>query len=89
MNQIAMNGQDYDRLLSDLKAHITKEISGIKNIVVEKPLTYQGAADYLGIHVNTLYKRIRTGHYPSSIVHKDDGTVHFFASELYQFIKKS
>ena len=89
MNQIAMNGAEYDRLLNDIKAHITNEVKSIKGMMVEKPMTYQEAADFLNIHVNTLYKRIREGNIPSTLVHKTNGSVYFFPSELHQFIKKS
>jgi excisionase family DNA binding protein len=82
-----MTGPDYDRLLNDLKAHITQEIKTLKNIVIEKPINYDEAAKYLGIAKSTLYQRLRTGHYPPSIAHNDGGSVHFFASELQQFIK--
>ena len=89
MEQVIMSGQSFDKLLNDLKAHITEEIKTMKNVVIEKPLTYQGAADYLGIHTSTLFKRIREGKIPSSVVHKTDGSVYFLPSELHQLIKNS
>jgi hypothetical protein len=42
---ISMNGRDYDSMLKEIKAHISQEIKSIKNIVVERPLDYQGAAE--------------------------------------------
>jgi excisionase family DNA binding protein len=90
MNQVLLKtNPDHDRLVNELKAHITEELKSIKSFVVEKPMTYQDAAKYLSISTRQLYRKIKAGRIPPSIVHRDDGTVYFLPSELHEHIKKS
>lgn len=57
--------------------------------LIEKPLSVKETADYLGIHQNTIYKRIKSGDLPTSLIHRMNGSVYFFASELHDHIKRS
>ena len=74
---------------AEMRTVIAQEIGKLKDFVVERPLSVkEAAADYMGIHEDTLYKWISTGEVPPSIVHKTTGGRYFFfPSELHAFIK--
>jgi excisionase family DNA binding protein len=86
---VILTPNEFDRLISEVKSHLSKQVEGIKGTIIEKPMCVKQACEYLGIHENTLYKRMRSGVIPPGVVHRVDGTLYFFASELFQFIKKS
>jgi excisionase family DNA binding protein len=74
-------------LMRELKAHITDQL---KDAIIETPICAKKAArEYLGIHPNTIYKWIEAGHLPAKLIHRINGNVYFFASELRDFIKES
>lgn len=73
-------------IINELKAHISKELQGA---VIEKPMCAKQAAEYLGIHENTIYKRIKNRDIPTELIHRMNGSVYFFASELRDYIKNS
>jgi hypothetical protein len=86
---IILTPNDFERLVVELKEHLSKEIQSIKDRSIEKPICRKEAAAYLGIHVDTLDRRIENSKIPASVVHQIDGQRVFFKSELYDFVKKS
>lgn len=74
-------------ILAELKQHIANEIKNMA--IVERPLCAKAAADYLLIHENTLYRRMKSGEIPESVIHRTGGSVYFFPSELRDYLKKS
>jgi predicted DNA-binding transcriptional regulator AlpA len=74
-------------IMAELKEHLANEL---KNLAfVERPMCAKQAADYLLIHENTLYRRMKTGQIPARVIHRTGGSVYFFPSELKDYIKKS
>jgi excisionase family DNA binding protein len=86
---IILTPDNFERFTSEMREHITKQVETIKGSVIEKPMCVKEAADYLRIAERTLYARIQSGAIPSNLVHRVDGSVYFFPSELCQFIKKN
>ena len=83
---IIFNPDDFRRFLTELKEIARTELKGY---VVEEPFTAKEAASYLNITEKTLWERIRKGKVPSDLIHRNVGSVYFFASELHQYIKES
>lgn len=55
------------------------------DLATEEPLTCcKDAAKFLGLHVNTLYRRMKEGKIP---FHTDGGKEYFYRSELNTYIK--
>jgi excisionase family DNA binding protein len=79
---------EFERFIAEVNKTLTREVEKIKGSVIEKPMTIKEAADYLRIHENTLFKRIRDGVIPPELVHRVDGTAYFLPSELHRFIKQ-
>lgn len=84
-----MSGTNIDKLVNELKAHITEEIKSIKTLVVEKPMNYDEAAKYLGVSRRQLYRKVAAGKIPTGIVHRVNRMVYFLPSELHDHIKRS
>jgi excisionase family DNA binding protein len=85
--EIHLNNElSIESLINELKAHISKELVCA---VIEKPMCVKQAAEYLGIHENTVYKWIKSKHLPVELIHRVNGCVYFFPSELRDFIKRS
>jgi hypothetical protein len=77
---------DFERLLTSLRQEV-RDLALVKK--EEKPLTKKEAADHLRIGRTALDNRINNGSIPSKYVHKNGGTVYFYASELNELLKKS
>lgn len=80
---IIMTPNDFDRLSIQIRDDVKKEISALKTLVVEKPMTTKEAAKFLSIHEDTLYIRLKKG-LPH---HRDGKIIWFFPSELVTYIK--
>jgi excisionase family DNA binding protein len=50
-------------------------------------LTKQEAADFLKVKYRTFERRISAGHYPTTIIHRDGGTLLFVKSEILKYVK--
>lgn len=86
--QVSMNAEPtVASMVAELKQHLISELKELA--FVERPMCCREAAQYLLIHENTLYKRIRTGEIPERVIHRIGGSVYFFPSELRDFLKKS
>jgi hypothetical protein len=88
-NLVILTPQDFDRFVSEMKLHLTKEVETIRGVVVEKPMCVKEAAAYLRIAERTLFKWLKDGTLPNSCKHEINNTTYFFPSELKEFIKKS
>lgn len=86
MNSILLTPTDFNRLLSEVKTYIDK---ANESRLVEKPLTVKEAASYLNMNVTTFYRKLKRGAIPSTLIHRNEGTVYLLPSELHQFIKRS
>lgn len=84
-----MTDSALDRMITSLREQVRDEFVTLKSHMVEKPLTKKEAATYLGVTYKTIESRVTSGAIPSEFVHKNGGTVYFFASELNQLLKKS
>lgn len=84
-----MSPNELERLAAGLRQEVADGFLLLKTHMTEKPLTVKEAAEYLRIGTSALYNRINSGAIPSQYVHKNGGTVYFFASELNQLLKKS
>jgi len=84
-----LSRNEVERIVDNLNQRVLDGFVMIGSHMIEKPLTRQGAADYFGINIKTLDRRLKTGVLPARLVHKNGGTPYFFASELEQLLKKS
>ncbi len=55
--------------------------------MVDKLITKAEAAKFLRVSYKTFERRLGNGHYPSWLIHWDDGTMLFLPSQLVQFVK--
>jgi len=69
--------EDINNILVDYQ----KEIA----LLFEKPMNYEGAAEYLFISVDHLRRLVMQNKVP---YHKPEGRVYFFTSELNKYIKE-
>jgi predicted DNA-binding transcriptional regulator AlpA len=83
---VIFNPDDFQQFLSELKAIAKAELRGY---VVEEPMTAKEAASFLNITEKTLWERVRKGKLPTELIHRNVGSVYFFASELHQYIKNN
>lgn len=67
-----------------LAKEVAKHLSGH---IIEEPIDKEGAARFLKIHVKTLERKLKSGAIPTKVIHRIDGLIYFFPSELNQFIK--
>lgn len=74
-----------ESLLAQLKT--AAEHQSFVKLPTEKPLTKQEAADHLRIEYKTLERKLSKGKLPAKLIHRVDGTMLFYASELNEFIK--
>jgi hypothetical protein len=88
MNAIVLQQQDFDRFVSEIKSHLTKEVESIKSTVIERPMCVKEAAEYLRINEATLHRWRKDGYLPETLVHRINGSVYFLPSELHAFIKR-
>jgi len=86
---IAITPNELDRIATNLRQQVQDGFVMLKTHMIEKPLTKKEAAIYLNVTYKTIESRITTGAIPSKYVHKNGGTIYFFASELEQLLKKS
>lgn len=84
---IILNPNDFDRLIKEVKQHLSQEVENIKTAIIEKPMCVKEAAEYLGVNASTLHRRLKNGTIPASLKHELDGSTYFFKSELYQYLK--
>jgi len=84
-----MGQTELDRIVTNIREQVKEEFVTLKSHMIENNLTKQQAADYLKINIKTLEARIRQGIIPRHLVHRNGGTVYFFASELKELLKKS
>lgn len=83
---VIFNPSDFQQFLSELKEIAKTELRGY---VVEEPMTAKEAASYLNVTEKTLWERIRKGKIPAELIHRNAGSVYFFASELFKYLKSN
>jgi excisionase family DNA binding protein len=89
MQAVILQPNDFDRFISEIKQQVSQEIKAVVKTSIEEPMCVKEAAAYMNITNKTLYNRINSGEIPASVIHRNGGSVYFFKSELYQFIKNS
>lgn len=80
---IIMTPNEFDRLTKRICDQVTADISNMKGLIVEQPMTTQEAAGFMKISEDTLFNRMKSG----LPYHRDGKILYFFPSELVQYIK--
>ncbi len=81
MNAIILTPSEFDRLASQIREQISNEIQKIE--VVEKPITFKQACEFMQLGHTAMYKKIAQG----MPAHKDGKQYYFYPSELNKYIK--
>jgi hypothetical protein len=79
-------------LISQIKAALIQldeqvQQESFRQKLSEKPITKAEAAEFLRISYKIFERRLADGHYPAKLIHRDNGTMLFFESELTQYLK--
>lgn len=90
MSELAasMASQQGEKILTEMRALISKEFAELRSNVIERPLDTKEMSAFLGIHENTLYRWVSEGIIPPAVVHRMHGTNYFFPSEIVKHIKQ-
>lgn len=72
--------------MDDILSPDTKRVLTGLSIIQEQPIDIHGAAIVSKLSVHTLYKKCSMGQFPH---HKLWGKLHFFESEILDFIKNN
>lgn len=83
---VILGERDFDQLRQDLRDQITKEVNGIKGMIVERPMSVKEIAAWLGVSKRTIDRKIARGIFLPHI--DDDGTPWFFPSEVVEQLKR-
>lgn len=86
---IALSTKEFDRLATGIRQQVADGIESLKSHLTEKPLSKKEAADYLQITPRAFASRMKSGAIPPRLVHRNGGSLYFFASELQQLLKAS
>jgi excisionase family DNA binding protein len=76
---------DFDKLMNGLVQKTAEVVAKMKTI--EDPITKTEAAKYLKITYRTLNRKIDEGVIPTSLLHRIDGTILLYKSELEAYVK--
>lgn len=80
-----IQGQDIPKMVDEIVERVTAKLAKMK--LSEDPLTKDEAAMYFRISIKTLEQRIKDGKLPTSLIHRNQGTVLFYKSELETYVK--
>jgi hypothetical protein len=86
---IALTPNEFERLATGIRQQVADGLNELKGFVIEKPLTRKEAASHLRIAMTAFNNRLRSGAIPSKYVHKNGGTLYFYASELNAMVKET
>lgn len=84
---VVLMPNEVDQFADRVAAMVIKKVTELRSI--EEPLTKQGAAKYLKVSLTTFNRRLSDGGIPSKYIHRNGGTLYFFASELETLLKKN
>jgi len=79
--------QSLETVIAEIKAHLSNEISGIKELVEEVPMNAYESAKFLKIAKNTFYIWAKTGVLPPEVIHHVGSEIRCYPSQLNKFIK--
>lgn len=79
---------EYENIMKAL-TYLTEVVEKKHALSPDRVMSRKEAAKFLGISTDTLRRKIKSGEYPSKIMHGKGRSKRFFASELEALIKKS
>lgn len=83
---IVMTPDELSRLEFVLIERVEKRLAELKTMMVEKPMTFKDAADFLSLHPKALHRWFKNG---EQIPHYRVGSrKYFYPSQLNEYIKR-
>ncbi len=84
---VMLKPEEWKEFKADLLSQVSSGIESIKASMVERPISFTQAAEHLILTESGFKKRIQRKKFPAKYIHKKDGTLYFFPSELNEYIK--